>query len=112
MSYPELAVLGSSSVINGKVYLPWLDGTDEFQDLILSTEFRDPDGELTLSPSQRDCGAVFRRPKDVLPPSFLNMVGPRSSKASFAIKQKVCGKASCTSVAIISTHGCFVWCSH
>lgn len=57
MTKSELEVLRRSSVINGKLYMPWLD-IDTAERFVYPSPFEDPDGLLPLDRKQvrRHCG--------------------------------------------------------
>jgi hypothetical protein len=60
-------VLRNSSRINGRIFLPWLDG-DETRERFRfdGRQFTDPDGMLELSAEQRSLGAVWKRPSELM----------------------------------------------
>ena len=62
----ELAVLRTSSFINGKIFQPWLDGEEERELFAFESLFTDPDGPLQLSRHQLDSDAAWLRPREYL----------------------------------------------
>eukprot|EP00039_Didymoeca_costata_P015534 m.267167 g.267167 ORF g.267167 m.267167 type:complete len:804 (-) comp16243_c1_seq16:1717-4128(-) len=77
LSDEEANVVGHTSKVNGRIYLPWLhvDIQEDFQ----IGNFKDPDGKLELSPQQRKYFHRWARPADLCqnPAMFQNI----SSKA-------------------------------
>lgn len=63
----EISVLRNSSRINGRLFLPWLEG-DETRERFRfdGRQFTDPDGVLPLSAEQRSLGAVWKRPSELM----------------------------------------------
>ena len=62
----EVHVLRDSSVINGRVYQPWLEGEQYSECFRFDRPFCDPDGLLPLSKSQKEAGATYVRPVQLL----------------------------------------------
>uniref|UniRef100_M4BYT2 Calpain catalytic domain-containing protein n=1 Tax=Hyaloperonospora arabidopsidis (strain Emoy2) TaxID=559515 RepID=M4BYT2_HYAAE len=61
---PELHVLRRSSLINGHLFVPWLDDFDALENFCLPQVFDDPDGLLSLSAMQKKKGVVWMRPSE------------------------------------------------
>ncbi|RHY88049.1 hypothetical protein DYB35_004631 [Aphanomyces astaci] len=59
----EVDVLRRSSVINGRLFQPWMD-SDTHVDVAADSLFVDPDGFLAMSPKQLDKLAKWSRPSD------------------------------------------------
>ena len=66
LSEREIQVLKSSSVVNGKIYMPWLPGEEERERFRFDNVYCDPDGLLTLSPSHIAAGEVWKRPSEFI----------------------------------------------
>ena len=49
LSEKEISILKSSSIMNGKVYMPWLPGEEENERFRFDHIYRDPDGPLPPS---------------------------------------------------------------
>jgi calpain-7 len=63
----EIEVLRESSVINEKLYLPWIDHVDRNEVLIDELKiFQDPDGILSLSEQQKKHFYSWRRPHEIM----------------------------------------------
>lgn len=60
----ELDVLRRSSLINGHVFVPWLDDLDSHEPFDLPTLFKDPDGLVPLSAKQIKKQAIWHRPSE------------------------------------------------
>lgn len=60
----ELDVLRRSSLINGHVFVPWLDDLDSQERFDLPTLFKDPDGPVPLSAKQIKKQALWHRPSE------------------------------------------------
>ena len=80
LSEKEISILKSSSIMNGKVYMPWLPGEEENERFRFDHIYRDPDGPLPLSEAQTRAGAVYKRPIDILPdgekPVMVQVIDP------------------------------------
>eukprot|EP01041_Mallomonas_annulata_P006661 gene6661-13483_t len=59
----EINVLRVSSIVNQK---PWLEGDERMETFRYDTPWTDPDGPLSLSPSQQSAGAQWCRPREYL----------------------------------------------
>ncbi|TMW58240.1 hypothetical protein Poli38472_011828 [Pythium oligandrum] len=60
----ELDVLRRSSLINGHLFVPWLDDVDSHEDFRSAHLFVDPDGLVPLSAKQVRKGASWLRPSE------------------------------------------------
>ena len=65
-SQSEKQILKNSSRINGKLFLPWLDGEEDREKFRFEKPFTDPDGLLPLSAEMESQGAQWKRPRDLL----------------------------------------------
>ncbi|KAI9199322.1 uncharacterized protein BJ171DRAFT_216174 [Polychytrium aggregatum] len=65
LSEAELEVIKGSSVVNGRIYPPWLE-TDKKERFAFSRAFEDPDGLLAMSDQQIDKAAVWKRPAEFM----------------------------------------------
>lgn len=80
----EIEVLKRSSVINDRLFLPWLDGEELLEDFTCSGEvapFSDPDGLFRLSPQQAARLGGWKRPSqfvgpDHQPPRMIKAINP------------------------------------
>lgn len=79
----EIEVLKRSSVINGRVFLPWLDGEELLEDFTCgeAAPFSDPDGLFHLSPQQAARLGGWKRPSqfvgpDHQPPRIIKAISP------------------------------------
>lgn len=88
----EIDVLKRSSTINGRVFLPWLDGEELLEEFRLDAPFEDPDGLFRLSPQQQARFGGWRRPAQLVgagrQPRMIGSINP------FAIEQDVVGDCS------------------
>ncbi|RHY05840.1 hypothetical protein DYB25_008257, partial [Aphanomyces astaci] len=80
----EVDVLRRSSVINGRLFQPWM-ASDTHVDVAADSLFVDPDGFLAMSPKQLDKLAKWSRPSDygTNAPRMVSQISP------FAIVQDV-----------------------
>jgi calpain-7 len=62
----EIEVLRATSVVNGRVFQPWLPGEEERERFRFDHPFCDPDGVLPLSAKQLSAGGEWRRPREFL----------------------------------------------
>lgn len=62
----ELAVIRTSSFLNGKIFFPFLDNEEDFETFAYDSPFCDPDGLLQLSQAQIDSNVSWLRPKEFL----------------------------------------------
>lgn len=67
----EIEVLKRSSVINGRVFLPWLDGEEMLEDFTTAdgAPFVDPDGLFRLAPQQAARLGAWKRPSQFVGPT-------------------------------------------
>uniref|UniRef100_K3X588 Calpain catalytic domain-containing protein n=1 Tax=Globisporangium ultimum (strain ATCC 200006 / CBS 805.95 / DAOM BR144) TaxID=431595 RepID=K3X588_GLOUD len=81
----ELDVLRRSSLINGHLFVPWLDDLDTQEQFETPTLFVDPDGEVPLSAKQLRKGAQWMRPSEFAqlcgkPPVMIANINPQVVK--------------------------------
>lgn len=81
----ELDVLRRSSMINGHLFLPWVDFIDSHEQFMLAAPFNDPDGLVPLSKKQVDRGARWLRPSEYAricgePPVMISTICPQGVK--------------------------------
>lgn len=62
----EVNALRSSSIINGKVFQPWLDGEEDREQFRYDSPWCDPEGLLPLSRAMIDAETKWMRPKEFL----------------------------------------------
>jgi hypothetical protein len=98
----EIDVLKRSSTINGRVFLPWLDGEESLEEFGSGSDaplFSDPDGLFQLSPQQTARLGGWKRPSQLLGPGQ----EPRMIKAinPFNIGQDIVGDCSFIASLII-----------
>jgi calpain-7 len=91
----EIAVLKSTSTINGKLYYPW----DDSDGIITNTElYVDPKGMLELSQEQKNHFSCWKRPSEFVPqgtePVMINII------SAYSITQSVV--TDCSFVASLS----------
>jgi len=84
-SLQELDVLRRSSMINGHLFLPWVDYIDSHEQFMLASPFNDPDGPVPLSKKQVDRGARWLRPSEYAricgkPPVMISTICPQGVK--------------------------------
>ena len=83
LSQLEIEVLRLSSVVNGRVFQPWLPGEEDRERFRFDHPFCDPDGLLPLSDKQISAGAEWRRPRefiigDDVKPTMIELISPMS----------------------------------
>ena len=81
----EMAVLRASSVVNGRCFMPWLDGEESREVYTFDKPFVDPDGPLPFSASQLKHNPVYRRIASIVAsngggqaPTLIRRVSPLS----------------------------------
>jgi hypothetical protein len=62
----ELFVLKQSSVVNGRIYQPWIPGEEDREVFRFSSPFCDADGLLPLSAIQQKASAIWLRPREIV----------------------------------------------
>jgi MIT (microtubule interacting and transport) domain len=61
----EIDVLKKSSIVNGKIYMPWLEGEEDIEGFEFEVPWTDPDGLLALSAKQQQKLVGMKRPKEI-----------------------------------------------
>jgi MIT (microtubule interacting and transport) domain len=61
----EIEVLKKSSIVNGKLYMPWLEGEEHTEGFDFEVPWTDPDGLLSLAPKQQQKLVGMKRPKEI-----------------------------------------------
>jgi MIT (microtubule interacting and transport) domain len=61
----EIEVLKKSSIVNGKLYMPWLEGEEHTEGFEFEVPWTDPDGLLSLAPKQQQKLVGMKRPKEI-----------------------------------------------
>ncbi|KAG0185417.1 calpain 7, partial [Apophysomyces sp. BC1034] len=66
LSVAEIEVLKTTSNVNNKVFLPWMDESDLKENFSFNTKFVDPDGSLRLSDKQLTKLGGWKRPGEFM----------------------------------------------
>lgn len=92
----EKKVLRRTSVVNGHLFLPWID-SDLDEQFRYPKPFRDPDGLLPMSAKQQRRFAAWKRPSEFMSaPKMIQLVSP------YSITQELVGDCSFVSSLIIA----------
>lgn len=76
MDKAEIDILGETSIVNGKMFLPWMD-IDLKEPFKTSGLFEDPDGDLTLSQKQLKSFGGWKRISELANnPQMVELVSP------------------------------------
>ena len=97
----EINVLKSSSLINGHLYMPWLDGEEKQERFRFDHVYSDPAGLLPLSVKQSEAGAVYLRPSQFCVSGKVHMISAPLPNP-YAIKQDCVGDCSFVCSLIIA----------
>lgn len=73
----EIEVLRKSSIINGRTFLPWMEGEELREQFHYPRPFTDPEGLLPLSPKQAARLGGWRRPHEFIKGAPGTAQGPR-----------------------------------
>lgn len=77
LSDTEIAVLKRSSTINGRIFQPWLGRIDLCEKYTFPEPFKDPDGTLKLSASQKKHFHRWSRPSEwASSPTLISLISP------------------------------------
>ncbi|CAO3607815.1 unnamed protein product [Cunninghamella echinulata] len=79
LSAAEIEVLKTTSSVNDRVYLPWIDESDLKEWFSSSDKFLDPDGSLKLSEKQLSKFGAWKRPSDLMKhPQLIQLISSTS----------------------------------
>ncbi|KAG0164986.1 calpain 7, partial [Apophysomyces sp. BC1015] len=79
LSVAEIEVLKTTSNVNNKVFLPWMDESDLKENFSFNTKFVDPDGSLRLSDKQLTKLGGWKRPGEFMKhPQLIRLISSTS----------------------------------